>query len=106
MALEYLLSKFLCPDLDPKDRKRSWLESARRCDLLCLLVRAFSSAEVYHPLGEVNPERDRNSLESEIILADLETIEKRLERIGSEKKAGQTPRQLQEEKRRRDHPLT
>jgi len=88
----------LCPDLDPKDQKRSWLESARHCDLLCLLVRAFSSAEVYHPLGEVNPERDRNTLESEIIFADLEIIEKRLERIGREKKAGQTPQQVQEEK--------
>lgn len=88
----------LCPDIDPKDQKRAWLESARHCDLLCLLIRAFSSPEVYHPLGEVNPERDRNSLESEIVFADLEVIEKRLERIDKEKKAGQTPRQIQEEK--------
>ncbi len=88
----------LCPVIDPKDQKRAWLESARNCDLLCLLVRAFSSAEVYHPLGDVNPERDRNALESEIVFADLEVIEKRLERIGKEKKAGQSAQQIQEEK--------
>lgn len=88
----------LCPDIDPKDQKRAWLESARHCDLLCLLIRSFSSGEVYHPLGEVNPERDRNALESEIVLADLEIIEKRLERIGKEKKAGQNAQQIQEEK--------
>jgi len=88
----------LCPDVDPKDAKRLWLEHARKCDLLCLLVRAFSSAEVYHPLGDVNPERDRNTLESEIVFADLEIIEKRLERIGREKKAGQSVQQIQEEK--------
>ncbi|MDP2933199.1 MAG: DUF933 domain-containing protein, partial [bacterium] len=90
----------LCPDIDPKSAgaARTWLESARRCDLLCLLVRAFSAGEVFHPLGEVNPERDRNTLESEIVFADLEIIEKRLERIGKEKKAGQTAQQIQEEK--------
>ena len=88
----------LCPDVDTKDQKRSWLESARRCDLLCLLIRAFTSDEVYHPLGDVNPGRDRNTLESEMVFADLEIIEKRLERIGREKKAGQGPQQVQEEK--------
>jgi len=88
----------LCPDIDPKDQKRAWLASARHCDLLCILIRAFSSPEVYHPLGEVNPERDRNALESEIVFADLEIIEKRLERINKEKKAGQSAQQIQEEK--------
>jgi len=88
----------LCPDIDPKDQKRAWLENARQCDLLCLLIRSFSSPEVYHPLGEVDPERDRNALESEIVFADLEVIEKRLERIGKEKRAGQSAQQMQEEK--------
>ncbi|MDD5483722.1 MAG: DUF933 domain-containing protein [Kiritimatiellae bacterium] len=91
----------LCPDLTPPGSAgaaRAWLESARKCDLLCILIRSFSSDAVYHPLGDVNPERDRNALESEIVLADLEIIEKRLERIEREKKAGQTPRQIQEEK--------
>lgn len=90
----------LCPDIDPSSSgaARAWLDSARHCDLLCLLVRAFSSANVYHPLGNVNPERDRANLESEILIADLEMIEKRMERINREKKSGQSPQQVQEEK--------
>ncbi|MBI2437981.1 MAG: redox-regulated ATPase YchF, partial [Lentisphaerae bacterium] len=68
----------LCPDVVPGDAKREWLEAARCCDLLCLVVRAFTSAEVYHPAGSVDPGRDRLTLESELLLADLELIEKRL----------------------------
>lgn len=90
----------LCPDIDPESAgaARTWLENARKCDLLCLLVRAFSSAEIYHPRGSVDAERDRGNLETEITIADLELIEKRLERIAKEKKSGQDPAQIQEEK--------
>ncbi|MBU1857519.1 MAG: DUF933 domain-containing protein, partial [Verrucomicrobia bacterium] len=51
----------------------------------------------YHPSGSVDPERDRLTLEAELLLADLELIEKRLERLAKEKRAGQTPLQAQEE---------
>ena len=99
----------LCPDMAPGDAKRQWphqrewLEAARHCDLLCVVVRAFTSDEVYHPSGSVDPERDRLTLEAELLLADLELIEKRLERLAKEKRAGgngrtgQTPQQVQEE---------
>ncbi|MDP2989371.1 MAG: DUF933 domain-containing protein [Kiritimatiellota bacterium] len=93
----------LCPDMAPGDAKREWMEAARRCDLLCVVVRAFTSDEVYHPSGSVDPERDRLTLEAELLLADLELIEKRLERLAKEKRAGgngragQTPQQAQEE---------
>ncbi len=93
----------LCPDVvegesaPGKAGKRPWLEAARRCDLLCMLVRAFSSAEVYHPKGSVDAGRDRAFLEAECLLADLELIENRLARIAKEKRAGQTPQQVQEE---------
>lgn len=87
----------LCPNIAPGDAKREWLEAARRCDLLCCVVRAFTSADVYHPSGSVDPERDRLTLEAELLLADLELIEKRQERMTKEKRAGQTPQQAQEE---------
>lgn len=87
----------LCPDMAPGNAKREWLEAARRCDLLCVVVRAFTSDEVYHPSGSVDPERDRLALESELLLADLELIETRLERLAKEKRAGLTPQQAQEE---------
>lgn len=87
----------LCPDLSEASGKRDWLEAARRCDLLCMVVRAFTSDSVYHPAGSVDPERDRRTLNTELLLADLELIEKRLERIAKEKKAGRTPAQVKEE---------
>jgi GTP-binding protein YchF len=87
----------LCPDIMEGTGKREWLDTARRCDLLCLVVRAFASERVYHPAGSVDAERDRRTLNTELLLADLELIEKRLERIAKEKKAGRTPAQLKEE---------
>ncbi len=87
----------LCPDIKPGDAKREWLEAARRCELLCLMIRAFAAPEVYHPAGTVDAQRDYLNLESELLLADLELIEKRLERMAKEKRAGQTPQQALEE---------
>lgn len=93
----------LCPDVAEgegapgKAGKRPWLEAARNCDLLCMVVRAFSTAEVYHPKGAVDAERDRSFLEAECLLADLELIESRLARMAKEKRAGQTAQQVREE---------
>lgn len=87
----------LCPDVVEGTGQRPWLEAARRCDLLCMVVRAFSSERVYHPHGSVDLQRDRMLLESECLLADMELIETRLTRMAKEKRAGQTPRQAQEE---------
>jgi ribosome-binding ATPase len=87
-----------CSDIREGDAKRGWLESARRCELLCMVVRAFSSTSVYHAKGSVDPARDQSSLQTELLLADFELVEKRLERIGKEKRGGQTPVQITEEK--------
>jgi GTP-binding protein YchF len=87
----------LCPDVSEGAGKREWLDSARRCDLLCLVVRDFASGSVYHPLGSIDAERDRRTLETELLLADLELIEKRLERLAKEKKGGKTQAQAKEE---------
>lgn len=88
----------LCPEVTAGTGKREWLEIAKKCDLLCVVVRAFTSSEVYHPAGSVDPKRDRSNLESELLFADLELIEKRLERMTKEKRAGQTAQQAQEER--------
>ncbi len=87
----------LCPDVDSGGR-REWVEAARRCDLLCWLVRGFESDTVYHPDGTVDALRDRNHLESEALFVDLELVEKRLERIAKEDRAGKTPARMLEEK--------
>ncbi len=87
----------LCPDVD-RGSRRDWVEAARRCDLLCWLVRGFESDTVYHPDGMVDALRDRNNLDSEALFADLELVEKRLERIAKEDRGGKTPARMLEEK--------
>ncbi len=87
----------LCPDITEGSLAREWMDSARRCDLLCILIRAFESDAVYHPAGSVNPARDQAHIETELLLADLQLVETRLQRLAKEKKAGQTQAQKLEE---------
>ncbi len=78
----------LCPAVTPGTGQRPWLDAARRCDLLCLVLRAFAADEVYHPAGSVDAERDRRDIESELVFADLEVVEKRLARLEQAQRAG------------------
>ncbi|MDH4028358.1 MAG: redox-regulated ATPase YchF [Nitrospirota bacterium] len=57
-------------------------------DALVHVVRAFDDEAVMHPLGNVDPVRDVKSFEAELILGDLELIEKRLEKIKDQEKRG------------------
>lgn len=86
----------LCPDITASSTSRQWMDPARRCDLLCLLIRAFDSPEVFHPSGSVDPARDRAMIEAELLLADMQLVETRLQRIAKEKKGGQTQAQALE----------
>ena len=87
----------LAPDVDTGGTERAWLDASRKCDLLCLVVRAFASDAVFHPAGSVDPDRDLANLRAELMLADMEIVEKRLVRLEKEKKAGQTTAQVREE---------
>lgn len=53
----------------------------RNADALLVVVRAFASDVVPHPLGQVDPLRDLKMLHDELILGDLTVVEKRLERL-------------------------
>ena len=57
------------------------LPALRGVDALVHVVRAFESDTVPHPDGSVDPLRDASVLELELILADLATVERRLERL-------------------------
>jgi len=89
----------LTPPVDERDTKKSWIEPLRECDLLCLVVRAFHSPEVYHPRGTVDPQRDQRALKEEIMLADLDIIEKRLNTLTRMESSGSlTPANVMEQK--------
>lgn len=87
----------LCPDVPHGEPSREWLQSARKCDLLCIVIRAFESEAIYHPAGSVDARRDRLSLDGELLLADMEIIDGRLERLRKESRAGLTTEQKTEQ---------
>ncbi|MBQ3111912.1 MAG: redox-regulated ATPase YchF [Firmicutes bacterium] len=65
-----------------------FLAAVRDADALAQIVRAFNNDEVLHPDGSIDILRDIETINMELIFADLQLIETRLERIsgGSKKK--------------------
>jgi ribosome-binding ATPase len=57
-----------------------FLSHIRDVDAICHVVRCFTDSNVVHVDGAVNPARDVETIETELILADLESVEKRLDR--------------------------
>src|ERR671915_2599483 len=53
----------------------------KNADALVHVVRAFRDQAIPHPAGSVNPARDAQAMEDELILADLGVVERRLERL-------------------------
>jgi GTP-binding protein YchF len=64
------------------------LNNLTQMDGFIHVVRAFDSEEVPHPSGSVDPLRDIQSMDSELILNDLISVERKLERLVEEKKKG------------------
>lgn len=63
----------------------------RDSDAIVYVVRAFQDEGVIHPAGRVDPLRDIASFEDDLILGDLEFVEKRLEKIHEQEKKGKRP---------------
>src|SRR5262252_3965494 len=57
------------------------LAPVRTVDALVQVVRVFQDESVPHPEGSVDPERDKRNLDYELMLADIASIEKRMERL-------------------------
>jgi hypothetical protein len=63
-----------------------FLNSIRNVDMLAHVVRSFTNEDVPHVSGGIDPLRDIDTINVELLLADMEIIEKRIERIKSGKK--------------------
>lgn len=63
-----------------------FLDGIRNADLLVHVIRAFENGEVSHVDGEINPLRDIETIEMELLFADMELVEKRISRIKGGKK--------------------
>src|SRR4030095_14346341 len=57
------------------------LAPVRTVDALVHVVRTFEDESVPHSEGTVDPERDKRNLDYELMLADMASIEKRIERL-------------------------
>lgn len=64
----------------------AFLANIREADAICQVVRAFSDDNVIHVDGRVDPSTDISVINTELILADLQTIEKALPRLEKEAK--------------------
>ena len=62
----------------------------KNADALVHVVRAFRDPAVAHPSGSVDPARDAQAMEDELILADLGVAERRLERLEKDLKKGKS----------------
>ena len=61
-----------------------FLANIRESDAICQVIRAFSDPDVVHVDGEVSPKSDIETINTELILADLQTLEKALPRLEKE----------------------
>src|SRR5258705_7082876 len=62
----------------------------KNADALVHVVRAFEDPAVAHPSGSIDPARDAQAMEDELILADLGVAERRLERLEKDLKKSRT----------------
>jgi GTP-binding protein YchF len=62
----------------------------KNADALVHVARAFRDPSIAHPSGSIDPARDAQTMEDELILADLGVAERRLERIEKDLKKGKS----------------
>jgi len=72
-------------------RDPSYLASLRVADAIAHVVRVFDDQTVPHEKGDVNPMRDIDDVDTELVLSDLVVVEKRLERLDKERRKIKDP---------------
>jgi GTP-binding protein YchF len=65
-----------------------FLASIRETDAICHVIRAHGSGAVAHPEGRLDPVADAELIETELLAADLESAERRLERLTKQARSG------------------
>ncbi len=65
-----------------------FLANIREVDAIVHVVRCFEDGNVVHVDGSVDPVRDKETIDMELLLKDIETVEKRLEKLKKQAKSG------------------
>lgn len=71
-----------------KGRGNAFLSNIREVDLILHVVRCFDDDNIMHVDGSIDAIRDIHTIEDELVLKDLETLEKREDRLKSQSKSG------------------
>ena len=66
-----------------------FLASIRETDGICHVIRAHGASSVAHPEGRIDPVADAELIETELLAADLEGAERRLERVTKQARSGE-----------------
>ena len=74
-----------------------FLANIRECAAILHIVRCFNDENIAHVNGAVNPLADMESIETELLLADLQSVEYRLEYLRKQAKGGKEARAAVEE---------
>jgi GTP-binding protein YchF len=65
-----------------------FLSHIREVDAIVQVVRCFEDADIHHVAGAVDPVRDIEVINTELVLADLDTVQKRREKLAKDVKRG------------------
>ncbi|MEQ1857601.1 MAG: redox-regulated ATPase YchF [Longimicrobiales bacterium] len=65
-----------------------FLGNIREVDAIAHVLRCFQDPDVTHVIGGVDPVRDRGVVETELALADLDSVQRRLEKVEKKAKSG------------------
>lgn len=65
-----------------------FLGNIREVDAIVHVLRCFDDGDITHVLGGVDPVRDREIVETELALADLDTVQRRLDKVSKKAKSG------------------
>src|SRR5580765_1354332 len=73
-----------------------FLTHIREVDAIVQVVRCFEDADIHHVAGSVDPVRDIEVINTELVLADLEAVKKRLDKVAKDAKRGDKAAQAEE----------
>lgn len=75
-------------------RGNAFLANIREANAICQVIRVFSDPNVVHVDGKISPADDKEIIETELVLADLQTLEKALPRLEKEARTNKERRSM------------
>ncbi len=74
-----------------------FLSNIRETDVILHLVRCFENEDVVHVDGDINPLRDIEVIETELLLSDIQTLERKIEKLQKLAKGDKSAKQMLED---------